>query len=51
MRLAEFFWDNDKTSKKLKIHEQDGGLTITVKEGNGFKNAIGNRVNHQNLIH
>jgi hypothetical protein len=39
---ADFEWDKKRTSNRLII--EDGGLTVRVKEGAGFKNAIGDRV-------
>lgn len=42
LSLADFEWDKKRTSNRLII--EDGGLTVRVKEGAGFKNAIGDRV-------
>jgi len=39
---ADFEWDKKRTSNRLII--EDSGLTVRVKEGAGFKNAIGDRV-------
>jgi len=40
--IAIFNWDNDKSSKKLSIEEDQ--LTIKVKDGSGFKTSLGDAV-------
>jgi len=37
-----FNWDNDKSSKKLNI--DDDQLTVKVKDGSGFKTSLGDSV-------
>ena len=34
-----FNWDQDKSSKKLVVDEDE--LTIKVKDGSGFKTSVG----------
>ena len=41
-----FNWDNDMTSKKLQI--EDDQLTIKVKDGSGFKTSLGDQVPNMN---
>ena len=40
--IAMFSWDNDSSSKKLIV--DDDQLTIKVKDGSGFKTSLGDQV-------
>ncbi len=40
--IAIFNWDNDRSSKKLAI--DDDQLTVKVKDGSGFKTSLGDQV-------
>ena len=42
LSIAMFSWDQDRSSKKLVIDEDQ--LTVKVKDGSGFKTSLGDQV-------